>query len=269
MQPRMEPRFNPRAAQNNRFGNRQSAPAQARRNFAPSGGSTFAGGILSFSIDGRSNRRTFALFSVITLVLLFFSFFWLMALRTPEIINESRRYWRAEYEKEMKDVFTISVKMGAEGTRSGANLLTNLQSIDEYLKKHKKGPYSRAAEVVSSNRDFYFSDDEMPPTPTSDFVVFFIFLIPVVLLMVYSWIFVLGRRLHDLGFSAQWIFLIWFLLTALFICLVGVFEWVLLPLLLLLLAVGIFSFVPGNVGINEYETMNVFLLDMAAGKWLK
>lgn len=246
MQPKFEPRFNPRAEQNNRFGSRQPAPAQTRRNFAPSGGSTFGGGILSFSIDGRSNRRTFALFSVITLVLLMFSFFWWMALLMPEVMNETRRYWRAEYEKEMKEAATIAVQMGAGGTILGANPLANMLIIDEYLKKHKKGKYSHAAEVVSYNKDYYFSDDEIPPTSTSSFVVFFIFLIPVVLLMVYSWIFVLGRRLHDLGFSAQWIFLIWFL-TAFFTYLAGAWG-----LLLLAVGVGVFCFVPGNVGMNEY-----------------
>ena len=232
MQPRMEPRFNPRAAQNNRFGNRQ--PAQARRNFAPSGGSTFAGGILSFSIDGRSNRRTFALFSVITLVLLMFSFAVLLVSALTD-----KAALRAKYEKEMKEAATITAQMAA----AGANLIT----IDEYLKKHERGPYSPIGQIVSSNEDYFYSDDETSSTPSFDFEVF-MFLIPTILLVVYSWIFVLGRRLHDLGLSAQWIFLIWFL-TAFFTYLAGVVGWELLPLLLV---VGVFCFVPGNVGMNEY-----------------
>lgn len=126
---------------------------------------------------------------------------------------------------------------------AGANLIT----IDEYLKKHKKGPYSPIAEIVSSNEDYFYSDDETSSTSSFGFKVF-IFLIPTILIMVYSWIFVLGRRLHDLGLSAQWVFLIWFL-TAFFTYLDGD---LLLLVLLLPLVVGVFSFVPGNVGMNEY-----------------
>ena len=146
--------------------------------------------------------------------------------------------WRAAIEKEMREAATITAQM----TAAGANPII----IDEYLKKHNKGPYSPIAKVVSPEDYFYLcSDNETSSTSSSDVEVFML-LIPSILLMVYSWIFVLGRRLHDLGLSAQWIFLIWFL-TAFFTYLAGAWG-----LLLLAVGVGVFSFVPGNVGMNEY-----------------
>ncbi len=225
MQPRMEPRFNPRAAQNNRFGNRQSAPAQARRNFAPSGGSTFAGGILSFSIDGRSNRRTFALFSVITLVLLMFG----LVFRLDEIESYNRRVIAAQDAAAEDKLASVAYDAGAALAGWffwGADPLSSI-TVARPFKTILGGGCVRTVE-------------EVEPIDTLSIWLAFV---PAILLMVYSWIFVLGRRLHDLGFSAHLIFLIWFL-TAFFSCFVSG--------LCLLLVVGVFSFVPGNVGMNEY-----------------
>lgn len=222
MQPNMEPRFNPRAEQNNRFGSRQPAPAQTRRNFAPSGGSTFGGGILSFSIDGRSNRRTFALFSVITLVLLMFG----LAFRIDEIESYNRRVIAAQNAVVENEIASVAYDAGAAfvGWLFGADPFTSV-GIGGLFKGSLLGEGGAR---------------EVEPIDTLSIWLAFV---PAILLMVYSWIFVLGRRLHDLGFSAQWIFLIWFL-TAFFTCLMS--GWV------LLLVVGVFCFVPGNVGMNEY-----------------
>lgn len=219
----MEPRFNPRAAQNNRFGNRQ--PAQTRRNFAPSGGSTFAGGILSFSIDGRSNRRTFALFSVITLVLLMFG----LAFRLDEIESYNRRVIAAQDAAVGNKIESAAYDLGAAlggWLFWGADPLVSIEAARPF-KGFFTGGCVREVE-------------EIEPVDTLSIWLAFV---PAILFMAYSWIFVLGRRLHDLGFSAQLIFLIWFL-TAFFSCFVSG--------LCLLLSVGVFCFVPGNVGMNEY-----------------